>query len=63
MSLNLSFLGTHRREKHAAESVQFGAPMAIFKSFDQCCLPYYLKSFGGTIRQVQGFSLECQKIW
>jgi hypothetical protein len=47
----LGFISTDSREKHAAKSVQFGAPMAIFKSFDQSFrLAYRLKSFRGTIR-------------
>jgi hypothetical protein len=38
--------------------VQFGTPPAPFKSFDQCFrLAYRLKSFAGTVREVQGFSL------
>jgi len=37
---------------------QFGAPMAVFKSFSEYFrFPYSLKGFGGTIRQVQGFGL------
>jgi hypothetical protein len=54
----LGLVGTNSREKHTAESVQFGTPIAVFKSFDQCFrLVYYLKSLGGTIREVQRFSL------
>ena len=52
------FVSTNRREKHAAEPVQFGTPPALFRSFDQCFrLLYRLKSFRGTIRKVQSFSL------
>jgi hypothetical protein len=34
--LNLSFVSTKTREKHAAEPVQFRIPIARFKSFGQC---------------------------
>ena len=38
--------------------------MALFRSFDHCfCLAYCLKSFGGTIREVQSFSLQCEIRW
>jgi hypothetical protein len=57
-SLNLSLVGTYSREKHTAEAVQFGAAPPFFGSFDQGFrLPYRLKSFGGTIGQMQSFSL------
>jgi len=47
----LGLLSTHSREKHAEESVQFGTPKALLKSFSQCFrLVDYLKSFKGTIR-------------
>jgi hypothetical protein len=35
-SLNLGFVSTNCRQKYTAEPVQFGIPMAIFGSFDQC---------------------------
>jgi len=43
------------------EPVQFGRPPTHLKSFDQSFrFAYCLKSFGGAIRQVQSFSLQCQ---
>jgi hypothetical protein len=54
----LSLVPTKSREKHSAESVQFGAAIVVFKSFNEYFrFPYCLKGFGGTIRQVQGFGL------
>ena len=42
-SLNVGFVGTHSREKHSAEPVQFGAPPTLSRSCNQClCLPYCL---------------------
>jgi hypothetical protein len=62
-SLDLSLVGTHGREKHTVEPVQFGTPPAFFCSYDQCfCLRYCLKGLGSTIRKVQDFSLECEPI-
>jgi hypothetical protein len=50
MSLNLGLFSTNSREKHTAESVQFGTAIAIFKSFDHSFrLGYCLKSRRGTI--------------
>jgi hypothetical protein len=63
-SINFSFVGTHSREKHAAESVQFGTPKALFGSFGRrLSLPDDLKSFGSAIRKMQSFSLECEQRW
>jgi hypothetical protein len=54
----MRLVGTDSREKHAAEPVQFGMPFAKSGSFDYCfCLQNRLKSFGGTIREVQSFFL------
>jgi hypothetical protein len=59
----LGLVRTHSREKHTAEPVQFGILIASFGPFDQDVRPSYrFKSFGGTIRAVQRFSLERQVI-
>jgi hypothetical protein len=58
-SFNLGVVGTNRRQKHTAEPVQFGRPPALFTFFGEgFCLPYRIKSFGGTIRRVQSFGLS-----
>jgi hypothetical protein len=41
-----------------AEAVQFGTPIASLKFGQYFRLPYRLKGFGGTIREVQSFSLQ-----
>jgi hypothetical protein len=47
----LGFVGTDRREKHAAKAAQLGTPIAVFKSIDECfCLGYCLKGLRGAIR-------------
>jgi hypothetical protein len=47
----LGLVGTHGREKHTAEPVQFGAEIGLLKSFSQFFrLVYCLKSFSSTIR-------------
>jgi hypothetical protein len=50
-SLNLGFVGTNSREKHATEPVQFGTVNTLLKSFSNCYrLLDCLKSFRSTIR-------------
>jgi hypothetical protein len=59
----MRLVATDCREKHSAEPVQFGMPFAKFGSFNDCfCLQERIKSFGGTIREVQSFGLDRQKI-
>jgi hypothetical protein len=42
-ALKAGFVGTHSREKHSAESAQFGAPPTLSRSCNQrLCLPYCL---------------------
>jgi hypothetical protein len=54
----LGLLRAQNREKHGPKPVQFGGPSALFTSFDNCFrLDYCIKSFGGTTRKVQSFSL------
>ena len=57
----MGVVGTHSREKHTAEPVQFGRPPAVFSLFGQCfCLTYRLKSFERSVRKVQSFGLQRQ---
>jgi hypothetical protein len=50
-SLNLGLIRTQSREKYTAKPVQFGARIALLKSFSPCFrLVDCLKSFRGTIR-------------
>jgi hypothetical protein len=50
----LGFVGTDSRQKHTAEPVQFGKGNTLLKSFSQRFrLVDCLKSFRGTVRQMQ----------
>lgn len=54
----LALGSTNLGKKQAAESVQLGAPITLFGSFgDRFSFRYCLESFGGTLRQIQSFSL------
>jgi hypothetical protein len=54
----LGLVGIQSREKHTSEPLKFGMPPALLGSFgERFRFPYRLKSFGGTLREVQGFSL------
>ena len=41
-SLNLGLVSTHSREKHTAEPVQFGTPIALLRSFEPVLPPRLL---------------------
>jgi hypothetical protein len=60
----LGFVGIASRETHTAKPVEFGAPIALIKSFSEPFrLVDCLKSFKGKICQVQSFSLNSQESW
>jgi hypothetical protein len=61
--LNLGLVGTHGREQHPAEPVEFGTPPTFSRYFDQCfCLVYGREGFNAAARAVQGFRLLCEYV-